>query len=166
MRVVGVGLALALTACAGAPPPSPSPPPVRPRAPSPRLTLGHAEVVLEPDGGEPVTVQVEVAATVALQRRGLMFRRSMPRDAGMLFVFEEPEVQSFWMRNTYLRLDMIFIGEDHRVAGIVENAQPLTEAPRAIDAESKYVLEVHGGYAAAHGIVPGTRVRFVGLSEE
>ncbi|MEZ4335973.1 MAG: DUF192 domain-containing protein [Sandaracinaceae bacterium] len=132
----------------------------------PRLTLGHAEVVLEPPGGEAVTVRVEVAATPALQRRGLMFRHTMAPDAGMLFVFDEPEVQSFWMRNTYLRLDMIFIDSDRRVVGLVENAAPLTEDERAIDAESQYVLEVHGGFAAAHGIIPGTPVRFVGLTED
>lgn len=132
----------------------------------PRLTLGEAEVVLEPAAGDPVTVRVEVAATPALQRRGLMFRRTLAPDAGMLFVFDEPEVQYFWMRNTYLRLDMIFIGADRRVVGLVENAQPLTDDERAIDAESQYVLEVHGGFAAAHGIVPGTPVRFVGLTED
>lgn len=162
---MGAALLVALAAC-GSPA---STPPVR--SPSarplpPRLTLGHAEVVLEPLGAEPVTVRAEVAATPALHRRGLMFRRHMPRDEGMLFVFEEPEVQSFWMRNTYLRLDIIFIGADRRVIETIADAAPLTNELRAIDGESQYVLEVHGGFAAAHGIVPGTPVRFVGLSED
>jgi len=122
--------------------------------------------VLEPEGAEPVTVDVEVAATEALRRRGLMYRRTMPRNAGMLFVFEEPEVQSFWMINTYLRLDMIFIGQDRRVLGVVENAPPLTDEDRGIEDPSLYVLEVHGGFAARHGIGRGTAVRFVGLPQE
>lgn len=138
----------------------------QPRRPSPRIALGRAQVVLEPEDAEPVTVDVEVAATEALRRRGLMYRRSMPRNAGMLFVFEEPEVQSFWMINTYLRLDMIFIGQDRRVVGVVQNAPPLTDEERGVEAESMYVLEVHGGFAERHGISRGTAVRFVGLSEE
>jgi len=84
----------------------------------------------------------------------------------MLFIFDEPEVQSFWMRNTYLRLDIIFIGADRSVVGIVENAAPLTEEPRAVEAQSQYVLEVHGGFAAEHAIALGDTVRFEGLSEE
>lgn len=133
---------------------------------NPRIVVGHAEVVLEPVANDPVTVQVEVADSVALQRRGLMFRRSMPANTGMLFMFEEPDIQSFWMRNTYLRLDMIFIDSDRTVVGVIANATPLTDDERSIDVESQYVLEVHGGFAADHGIVPGTPVRFVGLSEE
>ncbi|MBX3270077.1 MAG: DUF192 domain-containing protein [Sandaracinaceae bacterium] len=143
--------------------PAPAP---APRPLPPRLVLGRAEVVLEPPHAPAVTVRVEVAATPALHRRGLMFRRALEPDAGMLFVFDEPEIQYFWMRNTYLSLDMIFIGADRRVVGVVENAEPLTEDERAVDAESQYVLEVTGGFAAAHGIVAGTPVRFVGLSED
>lgn len=105
-------------------------------------------------------------ATAPLRRRGLMHRRTMPADAGMLFVFQEPGVQSFWMRDTYLRLDMIFIGADQTVVGLVENAAPLTDEDRAIDAESQYVLEVHGGFARRHRISTGTRVRFEGLPED
>jgi len=139
---------------------------MQPRSPSPRITLGRARVLLEPEGSGSVSVDVEVAATGALRRRGLMFRRTMPRDSGMLFVFDEPEVQSFWMRNTHLRLDIIFIGADRRVVGVVENAVPFTDDSRAVEGESQYVLEVHGGFAAEHSIGAGCPVRFEGLSEE
>ena len=122
-------------------------------------------MILERGSRAPVTVEVDVAATEPLRRRGLMFRRTMPRDEGMLFVFDEPEVQRFWMRNTYLRLDMIFIDAAHRIVGIVQDAAPLTETERAVDAESLYVLEVHGGFAARHAIAPGGSVRFEGLGE-
>lgn len=139
------------------------PPAVRPTYQRPPLPT--AEVVLEPEGGEPVTVQVEVAATDATRRRGLMFRRHMPPDGGMLFVFEAPDVQSFWMRNTFLALDILFIDADHRVVGVVPDATPLTDAERAVDAESQYVLEVHAGFAREHDVRPGTAVRFVNLVE-
>ncbi len=136
------------------------------RPTNPRITLGSARVVLEAPGSARVTVPVQVAATAALRRRGLMYRHTMPRGTGMLFVFDEPDVQTFWMRNTYLRLDLIFIGPDLSVVGIVENAAPLTDETRAVDARSQYVLEVHGGFAAEHGVVPGSTVHFEGLSEE
>lgn len=135
----------------------------RPRRQPPALPL--ARVVLEPETGASVEVEVEVAHENWSRERGLMFRRSMPRDHGMLFVFEEMELQSFWMRNTFLRLDILFIDEQYRVVGIVEDATPLTRDSQAVDAESRYVLEVHAGFARRHGIGPGTRARFLDLPE-
>lgn len=111
-------------------------------------------------------VRAEVADTPSLRRRGLMFRRTMAPDAGMLFIFEEPSRQSFWMRNTPLRLDMIFMDAERRVVGLVEDATPFTDDERAIEAESQYVLEVHGGFARAHGIAIGATVRFESLPED
>jgi uncharacterized membrane protein (UPF0127 family) len=124
------------------------------------------EVVLEPPGADPVHVTVEVARTPSTRRRGLMFRRHLAPIAGMLFVFERPAPRTFWMRNTFLRLDMIFIGADRHVVGVVADATPLTDDPRAVDADSQYVLEVRAGFASEHGVVPGTLARFVGVSEE
>lgn len=162
-----------LTACGPAPAPAPVTDAARPTRRAARVQPGdpastprQARVVLEPPGADPVVVDVEVVATGALRRRGLMFRRTLAPSAGMLFVFDRPDVQSFWMHDTYLRLDMIFIGADRRVVGLVENAAPLTDADRAVDAESQYVLEVHGGFAREHGITPGIAVRFEGLPEE
>lgn len=138
--------------------PSPTTPPPSAR-PQP-------EVVLEPAGGSPVRVRVEVARTEGQRRRGLMFRRHMDPDAGMLFWFDEPERQSFWMRNTFLPLDIVFIGAHRRIVGVVEDARPLTEDARAVEAESQYVLEVHAGFARSHGLTVGTPVRFVNLPED
>jgi hypothetical protein len=92
-----------------------------------------------------------------------MFRRRMDEDAGMIFLFERSEVQDFWMKNTYLPLDMIFIGSDMRVVGVVEDAQPLTETTRTVGQPSQYVLEVNAGFARRHGIGPGSRVTFEGV---
>jgi uncharacterized membrane protein (UPF0127 family) len=81
----------------------------------------------------------------------------------MVFVFDEPRVQRFWMKNTLIPLDMIFIGADRRIAGIVENAAPETETERRVDAPSAYVLEIGGGLAAQLGIRSGEPVDFRGV---
>jgi uncharacterized membrane protein (UPF0127 family) len=117
-------------------------------------------VVVETAGGGHPSVRVELARTAAEQRQGLMNRASLPEDAGMLFLFDESEDHSFWMMNTLIPLDMIFIGDDGRVVGIVERAEPLSTQPRGVGAPSRYVLEVNGGWARAHGVAKGDRVRF------
>lgn len=126
----------------------------------------RASVVLSPAGHDPVTVQVEVAADDETRQRGLMFRRHMADDAGMIFLFDQAEHQSFWMHNTYLPLDMIFIREDMSVLGVVENATPQTDDPREVPGESKFVLEVNAGFARRHGIGPGTQVRFQNMANQ
>jgi uncharacterized membrane protein (UPF0127 family) len=118
-------------------------------------------VVLDPDGGEPVRVHVELARTDDEKQRGLMYRSRLDPDGGMLFLFDRETHQVFWMRNTYVPLDMIFISKDRRVVGVVEHAEPLTDTPRSVEGLSQYVLEVEGGFAAQHRIGGGTRVQFV-----
>jgi uncharacterized protein len=110
-------------------------------------------------------VKVELARTEQEQQRGLMYRTKLDQDRGMLFLFEVPEARAFWMRNTLIPLDMIFIGEDRAVAGIVANAAPQTDTLRRVNKPSKYVLEVGGGEAAAHGVAPGARAIFLGVPE-
>ena len=122
-----------------------------------------AQVVLSPPGAAPVTVQVEVAQSPAEVQRGLMFRQELAPDAGMLFIFETCHHLTFWMKNTYLPLDMIFIRSDRSVLGVVENATPLTETAREIPGDSQYVLEVNAGFARAHQILPDTKVSFVNV---
>jgi uncharacterized membrane protein (UPF0127 family) len=115
-------------------------------------------VVFVTSAGE-VTVSVEVADTPAATSRGLMFRRELPRDAGMLFVFDGEEPHQFWMKNTYLPLDMIFVSARLEVVGVVADAEPLNETPVGVGKPSKYVVEVNAGFARDRGIVPGTKVR-------
>ena len=117
-------------------------------------------VVLRPEGRPEVRVRVELARTSQEHARGLMFRDQLEADAGMLFLYEEEGLLAFWMRNTLIPLDMIFISADHRVVGIVENAEPQTDTVRQVDRPSQFVLEVNGGFAAAHGITAGTPVEF------
>ena len=120
--------------------------------------LGKGVVTLQTEG-RTLRVDVEVARTPAQREKGLMFRKKLKPYQGMLFVFDNQKLQSFWMKNTYVPLDMIFIANDHKVVGVVENAAPMTKDSRRIDTPSRYVLEVRGGFARAHGVRPGTTVK-------
>jgi len=113
----------------------------------------------------PWVVRVELARNDEQRTRGLMFRRELPQDQGMLFVFDETSEHSFWMHNTLIPLDLIFLAEDRRVVGVVANAAPQTDTQRTVKKPSRYVVEVSGGEAAAHGIAPGTPTVFVAVDE-
>src|SRR4051812_2674154 len=113
----------------------------------------------------PWVVKVEIASTEAARNRGLMFRRELKPNSGMLFVFQESSEHNFWMRNTLLSLDMIFLGEDRAVLGVYPSIPPQNDAPRGIGKPSRYVVEVAAGEAAAHGVGPGTRVAFIDVPE-
>ncbi len=123
-----------------------------PSVPRPRV------VVETSTGAHPV--DVELARTEPERRKGLMDRASLPEDAGMLFIFDAPEVLSFWMKNTLIPLDMIFIDDAGTIVGIVERAEPRTLTERTVGKPSRYVLEVNGGWSKAHGVRAGDRVRF------
>lgn len=131
-----------------------------PQASQGRAAAKIPVVVFEPEDQPRAAVTVEVVRTQKDIQRGLMFRRSLPKEHGMLFLMGEERVHSFWMRNTYVALDMIFIGKDMKVAGVVANATPLTETSRHVDKPSLYVLEVNAGWAAANHVGQGTPVRF------
>ncbi len=105
------------------------------------------------------TFQVELADEPEEQRTGLMFRRSMAPEAGMLFDFETPRVVSMWMRNTYLPLDMLFIGADGRVVSIAKRTTPLSERTISSGGSVRYVLEINAGASDALGIRVGDQVR-------
>ena len=108
-----------------------------------------------------MTVQVEVVDTPDTRARGLMYRRDLPADGGMLFVFPSEAEQQFWMKSTPLPLDMVFIGKELRIVGIVANTRPFTATPQGVGTPSQYVLEVHAGFCAGHGIATGDRVEFL-----
>lgn len=118
------------------------------------------EVVFYPASGSPTRVRVELARTQQEQMRGLMYRRELGADDGMLFIFDQPEIRRFWMRNTYVPLDMIFLDGKRTVVGIEENTVPLDETSRGPDREAQYVVEVRAGYARLHGIAAGARAEF------
>jgi uncharacterized membrane protein (UPF0127 family) len=120
---------------------------------------GPAVIVRSAQG--PVTVRVEVVDTPDSRARGLMYRRDLAADAGMLFIFEAESDQHFWMKNTPLPLDMIFVGANHKIVGIVADARPFSTNSLSVGAPSQYVVEVHAGFCAAHGIAAGDTVEFV-----
>lgn len=120
------------------------------------------KVIFETPDGE-VTVRVEIVDTPAKIERGLMYREHLPPDDGMLFLMDREYDHAFYMRNTLIPLDMIFIKKDMTVAGVVENATPRTETLRRVGVPSLYVLEVNGGWAAPNKVGPGTKVRFEGV---
>jgi uncharacterized membrane protein (UPF0127 family) len=122
-----------------------------------------AQVSVSVAPGRDVAFRVELARTSAEREQGLMYRTQMASDAGMLFIFEQSSELVFWMKNTLIPLDMIFIGRDRRVVGIVENAQPETLTARRVDGLAQFVLEINGGLSAKMGIQPGAMVTFNGI---
>ena len=110
--------------------------------------------------GKAHDFRVEVARTAEEQARGLMFRRTMGADEGMLFPFDPPRQASFWMKNTVIPLDIVFIGPDRRVLNISANAEPYSLDPRPSAGAVSAVLELNGGRAAQLGIAPGARVKW------
>jgi uncharacterized protein len=126
--------------------------PAKPSTPPATVTL------TTPQGDIPV--QVEVVQSPAKLQQGLMYREHLPADAGMLFLMGAESDHAFFMKNTLIPLDMIFITKDMTIAGIVENAEPKTLTLRKVGALSSYVLEVNGGWTAAHHVTAGAKVRF------
>ena len=108
--------------------------------------------------GKTHAFKVEVARSESEQARGLMFRDRLAPDGGMIFPMNPPRGASFWMRNTVIPLDIIFIGPDRRILNIAANAVPYDERPLASIGPVSAVLELAGGKAAALGIAAGDKV--------
>jgi uncharacterized membrane protein (UPF0127 family) len=117
---------------------------------------GALSIVLS--DGQSLAFNVEVATTPEQLARGLMFRRVLPRDEGMLFVFPQEGEQSFWMKNTWIPLDMLFVRKDGTVFRVVANATPFDLTPIPSGGPALAVIELNGGEAGRQGIVPGSRV--------
>lgn len=124
---------------------------------------GPCVAIVAPDGATRATVSVEVANTIEQREHGLMFRKHLDDNSGMLFVFPDSEPRNFWMHNTDIPLDMIFADTQFHIIGIVANAAPHTDTLRNVEGSSQYVLEVNGGFCAKHGIRPGDRFDFQNL---
>lgn len=109
-----------------------------------------------------VCIKVELANTLEKRQLGLMFRKSLDRNRGMLFIFEQEGVYSFWMRNMNFPLDLIWIGQDNKVVGITNNALPCNELCKSIIVEkpAKYVLEVNAGFVSENLIKKEYPVKF------
>lgn len=125
---------------------------------------GPCIAIVAPDGTTRATVAVEIASTGPQREVGLMFRKHLDDNAGMIFVFPDATPRSFWMHNTPIPLDMIFADAAGRVIGIVANAQPYSDKLLAVEGNAEYVLEVNGGFCAKTGIKPGDKMNFSGFS--
>jgi uncharacterized protein len=109
---------------------------------------------------------VEVADTAGKRQMGLQYRQNLADDRGMIFLFPSESLQTFWMKNTPISLDMIFINHDRKIVGIVERTVPFSLDARSVSEPSRYVLEINGGLARRYGIQTGDSVRFEGIKIE
>ena len=121
-------------------------------APQPQLDLERATLQA---GRQKISVQL--ARTPQQRQTGLMHRRSMPQQEGMLFVFDQPGVQCFWMKNTLLPLTAAFVDDDGTIVNLA-NMQPQTETPHCSAKPVRYVLEMNQGWFAQKGIKPGSKL--------
>src|SRR5215471_19831952 len=110
------------------------------------------QVTIATEGGRQLTFQVEVADTPAKRELGLQYRRDLAVDRGMIFLFPTESEHSFWMKNTPIPLDMIFINSERRIVGIVEQATPFSLDSRSVTGTSQYVLEINGGLSQRYGL--------------
>ncbi|HOD07865.1 MAG TPA: DUF192 domain-containing protein [Myxococcota bacterium] len=124
-----------------------------------QVGLPEAELVFVNPDGSIARFTAEVASTDQQRAMGLMYRKALPPDRAMLFVFPAASRQGFYMKNTYVALDMVFVGGDGVVAGVVENARPLTLETMSVDAPARFVVEINAFAAAAKGIVKGSVMR-------
>jgi uncharacterized membrane protein (UPF0127 family) len=109
------------------------------------------------EGQKLAQAHAEVADTDEKLMRGLMFRKTLAEGSGMLFIFPKDTFNPFWMKNTSLSLDLIFIDVQGKVVSLIENAQPFSEEFLYPKILYRYVLEVHGGWARKNGVKPGNQ---------
>ena len=153
MRSRLIAIALFLTACSAPHQTAPASPPAT--ASGPRVIL--------PDGA---AIQVELATDEATRSQGLMYRDHLAEDRGMLFFFPESGEYPFWMKNTLIPLDMVWIDDQRRIAHVASNVPPCKADPcpnYPPNATAKYVLELAAGVAAKHHLANAQTLRFEGM---
>lgn len=127
-------------------------------------TFATSELTIQTAGG-PQRFKVELALSSAQMEQGLMFRRSLAPDAGMLFDFKAPTNITMWMQNTLIPLDMLFLDRQGRILDIHERAVPFSTDMIGAKTPSRYVIELNGGTAARLGIRPGDLVTSPAIGE-
>src|ERR1044072_4630230 len=108
-------------------------------------------------------IDVEMAETDDERAKGLMDRKSMSDDQGMLFIFQTAEEQSFWMKNTYISLDIIYVGEDKEIVSVRKYAPPLSEESLPSFKKAMYVVEVNAGFCDKYKVAYGDKIAFTKL---
>jgi uncharacterized protein len=132
-----------------------------PKDPTGNLKLPLGKVTFLDAPGAP-QVDVELARDDVSRERGLMYRTSMAENHGMLFSWKSEAPRTFWMRNTCIPLDMLYVTESGLIAGILEQVPTLNEDPRGIQCPVAHVLELNAGWARAHGVAPGMKLKIEG----
>ncbi|CAK0779843.1 DUF192 domain-containing protein [Azospirillaceae bacterium] len=122
------------------------------------MAFRRAPLVVETSRGGKFHFNIELAETPAQQQQGMMFREKMPEDSGMLFVFGQERRATFWMMNTLISLDIIFVGRGGRIVNIHQRAEPQSLELISSNEPVVAVLEIKGGVASWLGIRPGDRV--------
>ena len=107
-----------------------------------------------------IAIRAEIADSDIERMRGLMFRKAMPEKEGMLFIFDEENLTPFWMKDTYLPLDILFINSQKEIVDIAENAQPLSEELIPPHAPYRYALELNAGFVKKYKVERGDRIEF------
>jgi uncharacterized protein len=118
----------------------------------------QSTVTLYPQNGTALRVSAEIVDTNEKRALGLMYRRELPELHGMLFLFPRQEPLSFWMKNTPLPLDILFIDSSLTIVGIAQNTTPFSEKVIPSDKPAQFVLEVNGGFCQRHGVAVGDRI--------
>lgn len=152
MKSLVVLAVLALGAC--------SPQPAVPQGTMPELdgAFEFAQLEIVNDAGEHLMFDVYLAKTDEQRSRGLMFVRNMPERTGMLFIYDQDDVRSMWMKNTFIPLDMAFVRGDGSISSIIPDTVPLTLKSQASREPVRYVLELNAGAARQLGISPNSRL--------
>jgi len=117
-------------------------------------------VIIHLQKGDSIRVSVEIADTPEKRGFGLMYRNDLPELHGMLFIFPREGPLSFWMKNTPLPLDIIFINAGHTIVSITQNTTPFSEKPLPSGSPAQFVLEVNGGFCQRHNVAIGDQVEF------
>ena len=130
-----------------------------PAIPSPVFNK-EGEVTFTKKGQPFKKIEVEIAENEAERNKGLMFRSYLPDSVGMLFIFEQPDDHSFWMKNTSIPLDIIYVGPDKKIISIAENTQPYSEEPIPPYGLVQYVVEVNAGFTKSNNIQTGDVISF------
>lgn len=122
------------------------------------FTKGGELVFTDSSGNSKAKIDLEIADNEYKRQLGLMSRPSMEENQGMLFIFPVEEMQAFWMRNTLISLDMIFVNKDKKIVTIHKNTKILSSQSYPSSAPSMYVVEVVGGFADRHNVVEGDKI--------
>ena len=129
--------------------------------PEPKFTKEGTLSFVSGETGETIrTIDMEKADNDMERQFGLMYRKSMPDSEGMLFLFNKAEPQSFWMHNTYISLDILFVDANRHILNIHKNAKTLSDKPLPSDGNAQYVVEVIGGFCDKYGVKPGDIIKW------